>query len=239
MSGMIAEVTATEPVSAGGGTVNWFDFGVVVLLLFGLFRGKRNGMSKELLPLLQWVAVVTLSAAGYRPLGRLFMRWGGMDWFWSLVTAYLALALVIVFIFSLLRRRFAESLAQSSVFRGGEYYLGMASGLVRYACVVLFVLALLNAPVYTPEEIAATEASDKQNLGGGLFQGNYFPHLFEIQHKVFKESFLGPLIQQNLDRLLVVTTSGAEPPSRAAAAKQPVIQIGNPPAAPSTNSPAK
>jgi hypothetical protein len=101
----------------------------------------------------------------------------------------------------------------------------MLSGVVRYACVMLFLLALLNAPVYTPAEIAQQKAFDEKNFGGGLFAGNYFPHLFQIQSAAFKESRIGPRIKDNLGMLLINTgppgTGGAEPPK-----KKPVIKIG-------------
>src|SRR5690242_21183065 len=44
---------------------NWFDLVVVVVLLFGLFRGRRNGMAKEILPLMQWLVLVPVCGLGY------------------------------------------------------------------------------------------------------------------------------------------------------------------------------
>jgi len=51
-------IAAAAPPATNGMPFNWFDVFVVVLLGFGLFRGRRNGMSKELLPTLQWVVLV-------------------------------------------------------------------------------------------------------------------------------------------------------------------------------------
>ena len=45
--------------------VNWFDAVVVLVLGFGLFRGRKNGMSKEILPLFQWLAVILVSGLFY------------------------------------------------------------------------------------------------------------------------------------------------------------------------------
>ena len=89
------------------------------------------------------------------------------DPFWKSIAAYLALALVVFIVFAILKRKFAEKLVKSDFFKGGEYYLGMLAGMVRYACVLLFVLALLNARVYTPAEIAQQAAFDQKNFGGG------------------------------------------------------------------------
>ncbi len=104
----------------------------------------------------------------------------------------------------------------------------MLSGMVRYACMLLFVLALLNAPVYSAAEIAKAKAYNARWFGGGEqgYTGNFFPTLQQIQEQTFKESFLGPRIKDNLGMLLINTgqsgIGGAQPPK-----KQPVIKIGN------------
>ena len=206
---------------------------VVVVLGFGLFRGRRNGMAKEFLPLLQWLVLVPLCGLGYPMLAGVLAGFVP-DALWNCLAAYLALALVVFIVFAILKQQFAEKLVKSDFFKGGEYYLGMLAGMVRYACVLLFVLALLNARVYTPAEIAAQTRADQKNFGGGAgsgFQGNYFPHLFQIQAAVFKESFLGPRIKTNARH---VADQHRSPPGEHAAEnapeppkKQPVIKIGN------------
>ena len=217
-------IAAAAPPATNGMPFNWFDMAVVVVLGFGLFRGRRNGMSKELLPLLQWLVMVTVCGLGYTMLAGVL---AGLipDKLWNCLVAYLALALAVFIVFTILKRQLDDKLVKSNYFKGGEYYLGMLSGMVRYACVLLFVLALLNAPVYTPAEIAQQTAFDQKNFGGGLFAGNYFPHLFQVQAAVFKDSFLGPHIKDNAGMLLINTgQSGADssqPPK-----KQPVIKIG-------------
>jgi uncharacterized membrane protein required for colicin V production len=217
-------IAAAAPPATNGMPFNWFDMAVVVVLGFGLFRGRRNGMSKELLPLLQWLVMVTVCGLGYTMLAGVL---AGLipDKLWNCLVAYLALALAVFIVFTILKRQLDDKLVKSNYFKGGEYYLGMLSGMVRYACVLLFVLALLNARVYTPAEIAQQKAFDEKNFGGGLFAGNYFPHLFQVQAAVFKDSFLGPHIKDNAGMLLINTgQSGADssqPPK-----KQPVIKIG-------------
>jgi uncharacterized membrane protein required for colicin V production len=197
---------------------------VLVVLGFGLFRGRRNGMAKELLPVLQWLVMVPVCGLCYPMLASMLA--GFLPALWSCLAAYLALALAVFIVFTILKQQFDEKLVKSNFFKGGEYYLGMLAGMVRYACVLLFVLALLHAPVYTQAEIAQQTAYDQKNFGGGLFAGNYFPHLFQVQAAVFKESFLGPRIKDNAGMLLINTrqpgAGGAQPPK-----KQPVIKIGN------------
>jgi uncharacterized membrane protein required for colicin V production len=231
---MIAAVAAAPPATNGLG-FNSFDLVAVIVLAFGLFRGKRNGMSKELFPSLQWLVMVPVCGLCYPMLAGVL---AGLipDSFWRCLLAYLALALVVFIVFTILKRQLAEKLIKSDFFKGGEYYLGLVAGLVRYACVLIFVLALLNARVYTQAEIAQQVAADQKNFGGGSgtgFQGNYFPHLFQVQSAVFKESFLGPRIKDNLGKFLINTgqpgagdaqsgKNAPEPPK-----KKPVIKIGN------------
>jgi hypothetical protein len=100
--------------------------------------------------------------------------------------------------------------------------------------VLLFLLALLNAPVYTRADIAAERARDQKNFGGGAgtgFQGNYFPHLSQIQSAVFQESCLGPRIKDYAGVLLINTDTkdagGDKQPDKIAPAKpKPIIKIG-------------
>jgi uncharacterized membrane protein required for colicin V production len=225
---MMAAAAAAAPPATNGLPFNWFDAVVVLVLGFGLFRGRKNGMSKEFLTFLQWLVLVPVCGLGYPMLAGALTGFIP-DKLWSCIAAYMALALTVFIVFAILQRKFAEQLVKSDIFKGGEYYLGMLAGLVRYACVLLFVLALLNARVYTPAEITAQRARDQKNFGGGPgsgFQGNFFPHLFTVQEVVFKESLLGKCVKDNLNVLLINTgqpgAGGAQPPK-----PQPVIKIGN------------
>ena len=220
----------TPSADASALPFNRFDMVVVAVLGFGLFRGRRNGLSKELLSLLQWLVLVPVCGFGYQMVGGFLMKLAKLDEFWGLLEGYLALALVVISIFWGIKRTFAERLVKSNSFKGGEYYLGMVSGIVRYACVLVFLMALLNARFFTPAEIASARAADKQILGGGLFAGSYFPHLFTIQDWVFKESFTGACVKKNLSMLLITTSTPAEQPQNNAPAppkKTPVIKFGN------------
>ena len=73
------------------------------------------------------------------------------------------------------------------------------------ACMLLALLALLNAPTYSQAEIKAKEAYTKRWFGGGVYTGNYFPDVHTVQESVFKNSFLGPYIKDYLGALLIET----------------------------------
>jgi uncharacterized membrane protein required for colicin V production len=220
---------AAAPPATNGLPFNWFDVVVVVVLMFGLVRGRRNGMSRELLPVLEWLVLVPVCGLCYPMLAGALAGFVP-DAFWNCLVAYLALALAVLIVFTILKRLFAEKLVKSDFFKGGEYYLGMLSGLVRYACVLVFVLALLNAPVYTQAQIAQQAAYDQKNFGGGLFAGNYFPHMSQIQASVFQESFIGPRIKDNAGMLLINTgqtgADGTQPGKNTPPKPKPVIKIG-------------
>ena len=155
--------------------VNWFDGVVVGMLIIGLFRGRKHGMSKEILPLLKWVSLVLVCGIWYPMAAQLLVNTAALSKLPSCIFGYLLLAFAVVFVFMFLKRLLVQSLAESNFFGGGEYYLGMLSGMVRFACMLLAVLALLNAPYYTAADIKKHDAYVKRWFGGGLYSGNYFP----------------------------------------------------------------
>jgi hypothetical protein len=76
----------------------------------------------------------------------------------------------------------------------------MFAGLIRYFCILLVAMALVNAPVYTSAEIAARAAYMHETYGGGQggFSGDLFPGMSEIQEQVLKQSFIGASLK-NVD----------------------------------------
>jgi hypothetical protein len=93
-------------------------------------------------------------------------------------------------------------LVGSDVFGSGEYYLGMIAGLVRYTCILIFGLALLNARLYSQKEIA-----DDLKFQNDVYGSNFFPKLYTVQDDVFKKSFAGPHIHDALGFLLIKSTA--------------------------------
>src|SRR5437879_3901698 len=119
---------------------NWFDFVLVALLVAGVFRGRKHGMSEELLLLLKWVTILFVCAFTYEPLGKLMA--GSFTPLSCYVIAYIGVGLLLVAGFAGLKRALGGKLLGSDIFGKSEYYLGMASGLVRFACMLLAGLAL-------------------------------------------------------------------------------------------------
>lgn len=200
---MLAETTQSLPVDKLG--MNWFDVAVVLILVAGLFRGQKNGMSLEVLPLFQWLSVVIVSGLFYPTVARWLVNMALLKFPAGCVMGYVLLALTIFFIFSLLKRALTPRLEGSSLFGNAEYYLGMPSGLIRFGCMLLFALAFLNARHLTAEEIKA--GNDYQQRWYGA---HFFPDLHTVQEQVFEESFTGHSIKKYLGVLLIQSTPPGE-----------------------------
>lgn len=221
---------ALKTAVAGSAAFGWFDAVVIVTLGFGLFRGRRNGIAKELVPTLMWIALVVVSGLCY-PLGAQafinYLSWGKML---SSILSYIIIAVVIYVIFSIVNRAVTPKMAASNAFGSGEFYLGMPAGMIRFSCILLAALALLNAPFYSAADVAATKAYVAKTYGGGQsgFSGDFFPSLQSIQEQVFKQSFTGPYIK-NCFAPVLITVKGADAKGKNAVPqqKQPVIHIGN------------
>jgi uncharacterized membrane protein required for colicin V production len=203
--------------------VNWFDFTLVGMLIFGFFRGRKQGMSKEFLPVLKWISIVVGCGFGYPMAADLLTNVFQLTKTSSYILGYLLLAVIIWFVFKFFRWLLTSRMGERTFFGGSEYYLGMLAGMIRFICMVLAVLAVLNAPVYTAAEIKQHDAYVKRWFGGGMYSGDFFPSVYTVQGQVFNKSFLGPYIKDYLGPILIETgpPTAAEPKSdkKPAAAK--------------------
>ena len=219
---MIAAIT--DSVALDRLPVNWFDFAVLLILAFGLLRGRKNGMTNELLRVSQWLALVIACGLCYMIAAQAM---GGFTTTWSKSTtflaAYMGVAFMVWLVFHYLKKIFVPRLTGSNIFGNGEYYLGMFSGMVRFACILIFALALLNAPVYTAADRASHQAYVKRTYGGGIYGGDYIPDLATVQDSVFKKSFVGPYIKDYLGVLLI--DSGPAEPAKPVVAKTGTVKI--------------
>jgi uncharacterized membrane protein required for colicin V production len=230
---MIAAATqATHSVSSwslDNLPFNGFDLVLVAVIGFGLFRGRRNGMTKEVLPTFQWITIVLVCGLGYEIIGELVINVSGWDKLLAYVLSYLFLAFLVYLLYVPLKKALMPRLTGSNYFGGAEYYLGMVSGMIRYVCILLFFLALLNAPYYTAAEIQAHQAYAARWYGGGEkgFSGDFFPTLQQVQEDVFKKSLIGPFIKDYLGAVLINSVPSDADKQKLAPQKKPIIHIGN------------
>jgi len=213
-----------------------FDVIAIALLMIGFWRGRRNGMTKEFLPLMQWLVLVAACTFGYALLGQILVQYGVIRSVFgtqfkestaAFVSGYLIIAFIVFLVFAQLKSKFREKVEGNNTFGNSEYYLGMLSGTIRYACMIIFFLALLNAPVYSLADVHNRQEFNNRWFGGGLqgYSGDFIPSIDEIQSGVFKDSLLGPVIKNNLSMLLINSDGSAI--QQATAQKKPVIHIGN------------
>ena len=181
---------------------NWFDFALVIVIVIGANRGRKHGMSEEMMVMLQWVAIVFAAGFLYRPLGdALSDSSSSFSHLACYIATYISIAIVVRIFFTLIKKGTGGKLVGSSVFGQSEYYLGMVSGIVRFLCIMLAALALLNARLYTAQEVAAYNAFQNDVYGS-----TYFPGLSSLQSQVFKESLMGPLVKKYLGFMLIAET---------------------------------
>ncbi|MGD0816088.1 MAG: CvpA family protein [Verrucomicrobiota bacterium] len=183
---------------------SYFDLIVIAWLLVGIMIGRRHGLTQELLPTLQWLCVVILAGLFYAPIGSFIQQNtnGAFSHVWANVTAYVLIGFGINLLFMWLKQSVGEKLTGSDLFGRSEYYLGMLAALVRFACMVVVLCALMHSRVYTTAELAETEKVQKKN-----FEDVRFPTYGSFQHSVLTESYTGRLIVDHLPMVLIASSS--------------------------------
>src|ERR1043165_787252 len=167
--------------------LNWFDVFVVIFLGVGAFVGRKRGMSQEVLPLFKWITLAVVCGFCYQPIAVEIANASMFSLFAASLIAYLGLAVVIIGIFALVSRQLGGKIIGSDAFGASEYYLGIFSGIIRFACMLIFGLALLNARLFSDVEISNRQKYVQQN-----FDNDFFPALYQVQDNVFKASITGP-----------------------------------------------
>lgn len=185
-------------------SLSWVDFAVVLLLFVGLWRGRKRGMSEELLDIIKWALIVVLAGIGYQPVAQLLLSFTSVFGLLSMyVATYMALALIITIIFSIIRKQVGAKLIGSDAFGSAEYYLGMLAGLFRYACIMIVGMSFLHAPLYTAEQVKAKTKYQEDNFGT-----TFFLTVPELQRQVFKTSLAGKFVDEYLQIVLITPTAG-------------------------------
>ena len=118
------------------------------------------------------------------------------------LVSYCLIALGIWTVFNLLKQHFGQKLMEGDVFGGFEFYGGMVSGMVRWACMYLFFLSLLHAPFYSEAERAEHIKQVEYNYGS-----DFFPTICKIQDSVFVSSLTGRGADKYLNRFLMQPVS--------------------------------
>src|SRR5271154_2374561 len=112
---------ATSSMALDNLPFGWFDVALVAVLGFGLFRGRKNGMTKEILLMLQWVCTVIVCGLGYEMVGQILVNTVGLDKTPSYLLGYFSLMFVIYLLFILVKKAFMPRLTGSNFFGSAEY----------------------------------------------------------------------------------------------------------------------
>ena len=193
------------PMNLADFSVSWVDFAIMIVVMLGVLRGRKRGMSEELLDVVKWLCIVAVGAVTYEPAGNFLsekLPFGRLSCY---LAVYIAVILGFKLAFTLMKRQFGEKLVGSDDFGRAEYYLGMLAGGVRYTCVVFVVLAMLHARHYTAEEVRANEAFQEHNYGSIRF-----PTMYSFQRQVFGLAWTGKLTRQYAPFLLIRQTAPEE-----------------------------
>jgi uncharacterized membrane protein required for colicin V production len=185
-------------------SLSWVDVLVAVMLLVGIIRGRKRGMSEELLDIIKWGAILAAAALLYAPLGQLLSQISFFSLLSCYVTVYALIMLLLLLVFSMIRHSVGDKLVGSDTFGRAEYYLGMMAGMVRYGCIILVGMAFLNARYYSPAEVQAKSKYQQDNFGS-----SFFLTLPDLQNEVFVQSLSGRIAHDYLSVALIRPTAGS------------------------------
>lgn len=185
--------------------INWVDFVILLLLAIGLIRGRKRGMSEEVLDLVKWVLIVVLAGHLYLPVGNMIASMTPFGHLTCYVAVYATTLIVFQVFFSAIKKAVGEKLITSDAFGDGEYYMGMVAGVFRYVCVIIVCLAFINARLYTAEEMRADENFQENNFGSIRLPTS--ASWGRLQRTVFEGSFTGMLAHNYLATYLIRSTA--------------------------------
>jgi uncharacterized membrane protein required for colicin V production len=180
---------------------NWFDAACIIFFGVGLFVGKKRGMSNELLDVFSWLLIVVVGALYYKPLGQALAKAASLSLMWSYLICYTGIALATKIVFSWVKRALGEKLVGSDIFGRGEFYLGSLAGGVRFLCMIIVLLAILNARYVNKAMVAAKLKAQEQELGSA-----FFPTPGKIQSDILYDSMIGVFAREHLEEQLIEAT---------------------------------
>ncbi len=183
---------------------NYIDLIVLVLLIIGIFRGRKRGISEELLTFVQWLIILFGGAMIYQPLGQMLAGVAPLSMLTCYILVYLAFAGLVKLLFGRIQRAVGEKLVGCNFFGSFEYYLGMLACLIRFSCAILVFMALLNARLISEKERAETAKMQSKN-----FEGISFPTFGSFQQSVLFQSFVGRQVSAHMKFVLIESTASS------------------------------
>lgn len=186
-----------------------FDVLVLVLIIVGYFRGRKHGMSEEFPLLIQWIIIIGGGAFLYKPTGLLLSDLTGMGKLFWFVSIYLLWAAAVKWVVTWIVRSKGDKISLADNFGKAEYPLGILSGMVRFALIAFFCMALLNARLYTNTELQSMAKFQQDNFGNISL-----PTIGSVQASVFRSSVVGKVVKDKMEIMLIEGTAPREVRSR-------------------------
>lgn len=181
--------------------ISWVDLVLASVLVIGMARGRKRGISEELLDMLKWLFIVLVGAVAYAPLGDLMADLTPFSHYSCYVAVYGFVVLAGLILFSSIKTAVGEKIVASEAFGDGEYYLGIFAGAFRYCLIILVVLSFIGARQYQPHEANSRVQSQMKNFGMVFFT------MPQFQDEVFKHSFLGRQVDEYLSPFMIRPTT--------------------------------
>jgi hypothetical protein len=128
-----------------------------------------------------------------------------MDLYLCNMIAYAAIGLAIYLTFSKINFSLGRKLVGTDVFGRYEYILGMLSGVLRYACIAITLLAMFNARI-----VPAAQRERDRHVQEVDANGVHLPRWGSIQQHVLFESYSGQWARHYLRTFLIDTPATAE-----------------------------
>jgi len=195
--------------TTGSFPLSWVDFVTLLVLCIGFVRGRKRGLSEELLDTLQWIVIVVVGALFYRQLGDVINQRPVLSPVSYYLISYISIIVVTSSVFLFFKKRFGQKLVESDIFGRFEFYGGMGAGCVRWLCMYFVLLSMLHAPHYSEEELAQRKKDVEYNFGS-----DFFPSIDKIQAEVFTVSLTGQGAGKYLGQFLIDPSSSDSGPLR-------------------------
>ncbi len=152
-------------MDAIGLSFRWFDLVAVALIFVGVFHGRKNGMSQELFNTLKWLVMLSVAPLLYHPLGKFLLKFVPLKAMYVYVGAFIIIAVILKGVLMTVRKKIKDKMSGSDVFGSAEYPLGMLAGGFQYSCLLVMIVACLNAKYVDEEALKRQDQFQRDAMG--------------------------------------------------------------------------
>ncbi len=183
-----------------GISFRWFDLVAVALIFVGVFHGRKNGMSQELFNTLKWLIMLAVAPFLYEPVGKLLLKFVPLKALYVYVGAFVAISAIVHALLVTVRKKIKDRMSGSDVFGSAEYPLGMLAGAFQYSCLMVMIVACLNAKYVDEKALQAQDTAQREAMGekfiptpGNLHKDAMTSIAGQFIKKYFKNQLIKPV----------------------------------------------